>query len=104
MDGLTKGQTHYFSPLQLTSGDKYVFMEKYGKLFLNTLSGALFKIEKISACIGDLTRLRGYRIFFMLNSTEHEILNAHRYKHIKKFSLFLGSDNPGMLFFPLIKG
>ena len=27
----------------------------------------------------------------MLNSVEHEILNAHEYKHIKKFT-FLGSD------------
>ena len=24
--------------------------------------------------------------FFMLNSAEHEILNAHKYKNIKKFS------------------
>ena len=30
---------------------------------------------------------RGYKAFFMLNSIEHEILNAHRYKNIKKFSL-----------------
>ena len=26
--------------------------------------------------------------FFMLNSAEHEILNAHKYKNIKKFSFF----------------
>ena len=45
---------------------------------------------------------RGYKIFFMLNSVEHEILNAHRYKNIKKFRFFLGSDKPRMLFFPLI--
>ena len=25
---------------------------------------------------------------FMLNSTEHEILNAHKYKNIKKLSIF----------------
>ena len=37
----------------------------------------------------------------MLNSVEHEILNAHKYKNIKKF-VFLGSDKPRMLFFPLI--
>ena len=29
------------------------------------------------------------KLFFMLNSTEHEILNAHKYKNIKKF-VFLG--------------
>ena len=34
---------------------------------------------------------------------EHEILNAHhKYENIKKFGFFLGSDKPGMLFFPLI--
>ena len=33
-------------------------------------------------------RARGYKTFFMLNSIEHEILNAHKYKNIKKFSFF----------------
>ena len=28
---------------------------------------------------------RGYKTFFMLNSIEHEILNAHKYINIKKF-------------------
>ena len=32
------------------------------------------------------TWTRGYKTFFMLNSVEHEILNAHKYKNIKKFS------------------
>ena len=31
---------------------------------------------------------RGYKTFFMLNSTEHEILNAHKHKNIKKFGFF----------------
>ena len=32
---------------------------------------------------------RGYKtFFFMLNSVEHEILNAREYKDIKKFGLF----------------
>ena len=31
---------------------------------------------------------RGYKTFFTLNSVEHEILNAHTYKNIKKFSFF----------------
>ena len=35
-----------------------------------------------------MTRPQGYKTFFMLNSVEHEILNAHKYKNIKKFSLF----------------
>ena len=35
-----------------------------------------------------LFRARGYKTFFMLNSVEHEILNAHKYKNIKTFSFF----------------
>ena len=31
---------------------------------------------------------RGYKTFFVLNSFEHEILNAHKYKNIKKFGIF----------------
>ena len=37
----------------------------------------------------------------MLNSVEHEILNAHNYKNIKKFSFF-SSDKLRSLFFLLI--
>ena len=33
-------------------------------------------------------RARGYKICFMLNSVEHEILNAHKYKNITKLSFF----------------
>ena len=39
----------------------------------------------------------------MLNSAEHEILNAHKYKTIRKLCIFSGSDKPRMLFFLLIK-
>ena len=28
------------------------------------------------------------KLFFVLNSVEHEILNAHKHKNIKKFRLF----------------
>ena len=48
------------------------------------------------------TMPRGYKTLFMLSSIEHEILNAHKYKNIKKFGVFLGSDKPRMLFFSLI--
>ena len=34
------------------------------------------------------TSPRGYKIFFILNSVEHEILNAHKYENIKKFGFF----------------
>ena len=32
---------------------------------------------------------RGYKTFFMLNSVEYKILNAHGYKNITKFGLYL---------------
>ena len=35
-----------------------------------------------------VSRPRGYKTFFMLNSTEHERSNAHKYKNIKKFCIF----------------
>ena len=31
-------------------------------------------------------------------SVEHEILNADKYRNIKKFGFFIGSDKPRMLF------
>ena len=42
------------------------------------------------------------KLFFMLNSVENEIVNAHKFKKLKKFGLFLSSNKPRMLFFPLI--
>ena len=45
---------------------------------------------------------RGYKTFYMLNSVEHEILNAHKYKKYQEIRLILGSDKPRMLFFPPI--
>ena len=43
--------------------------------------------EPVSRVSGQ-ARPRGYKTFFVLNSVEHEILNAHKYKNIKKFGLF----------------
>ena len=39
--------------------------------------------------------------FFMLNSVEHDILNVHKYKHIKKLGLFSAQISLEC-FFPLI--
>ena len=50
-----------------------------------------------------LIRPRGYKTFFMLNSAEHGISKAHRNKKYQEIRLFLGSDKPRMLFFPLNK-
>ena len=52
--------------------------------------------------IQTVTWPRGYKTYFMLNSVEHEISNAHKYKNIKKFSFFSDSDKPKILFFLLI--
>ena len=42
---------------------------------------------------------QGYKTFFMLSSTKHEILNAHKYKNIKKLSFFISdTDKPRLLF------
>ena len=49
-----------------------------------------------------LIRARSYKTFFMLNSVENEILKAHKYKNIKKFSYFSNSDKPKMLLFLFI--
>ena len=35
-----------------------------------------------------VSRSRGYKTFFMLSSAKNEILNAHKYKNIKKSSFF----------------
>ena len=37
-------------------------------------------------------RPRGYRMLFMLNSANHEILNAHKYKKYKEIQLFSDLD------------
>ena len=45
----------------------------------------------------------GYKTFSMLNSVEHEVLNAHKYKNsYQEIWLLLGSYKPRMLFFLLI--
>ena len=44
--------------------------------------------HSVSIHITMLTRPQGYKTFFVLNSVEHEILNAFKYKNIKKFGLF----------------
>ena len=47
-------------------------------------------------------RARGYKTFFMLNSAEHENLNAHKYENIKELSIFSGPVKPRRLFFLII--
>ena len=47
----------------------------------------LQKVSQIK-CLYIMAWARGYKTFFMLNYVEHEILKAHKYKNIKKFSFF----------------
>ena len=58
----------------ITSLEEFVFMFLFTRLW--------------SHIIENISRARGYKTFFMLNSVEHEILNAHKYKNIKKYSFF----------------
>ena len=56
-----------------------------------TIRGEL-KLDKVTKkpfiATGNVIWPRGYKTFFVLNSIEHEILNAHKYKNIKKFGFF----------------
>ena len=47
-------------------------------------------------------RPRGYKTFFMLNSVEHENLNARKYKNIKKFGSFSAQISLECYLSPLI--
>ena len=56
--------------------------------------GTVTSFEYLGATVSDdgsksevPSRVRGYKTFFVLNSAEHEILNARKYKSIKKFSI-----------------
>ena len=45
----------------------------------------VFEISSVFDCIKKQARVQGYKTFFMLNTVEHEILNAPKNKKIKKF-------------------
>ena len=79
-------------------------MVKISKSLLrgHKLFDTLTNLKNIEPQNGSVTRARGYKTFFLLNSLEHEISNAHKYKNIKKFSFFSDSNKSRMLFFLLI--
>ena len=66
--------------------DKDFSKSGYSHKETNLLPG--FKSRLFSFRVTQLTRPRGYKTFFMLNSLEHEILNAHKYENINKVSIF----------------
>ena len=45
-------------------------------------------IQQVSDTGPMILRARVYKTFFVLNSVAHEILNALKYKDIKKFGFF----------------
>ena len=59
-----------------------IFIIHFAFIFDNLLLMADFKQNF------HITRARGYKTFFMLNSADHEISNAHKYKISRNFSLF----------------
>ena len=65
------------------------------RVFGIRVSGRLVLLSRslcVSGCLQFLTVLttwaRGYKTYFMLNSAEHEILNALKFENIKKLSIF----------------
>ena len=55
-------------------------------------------VPNMAMVSGYETRPRGYKTFSMLNSTEHGISNAHKFKYIKKFSIFVAQISLGRYF------
>ena len=52
-------------------------------------SDTTFDMDCTWTALTAYNQARGYKTFSMLNSDKHEILNAHKYENIKKFSFFL---------------
>ena len=73
-----------------------IFLQSFNSVFLMTKMGLLYILAdnvqnfqfQYPGKNCAFTRPRGYKTFFMLNSVEHEILNAHKYKNIKKSNIF----------------
>ena len=85
----------------LVSLTSYFFQYGWGaQFFINTFSSykafvkVCFRGQAKDATYVSLASedhsSRGYKTFFMLNSVEYEILNAHKYKNYMKFGFFLG--------------
>ena len=72
----------------LFSSSSYLYIDELHKICIYYFSIVWLKFISVSyAFVLEVSiRPRGYKTFFMVNSDEHEILNAHKYKNIKKFS------------------
>ena len=89
----------------MEEGRESIFLSKRKKsmcVLQNTsrLIGLFWKGKKSEIGV-DIIGPDVIKLFFMLSSAEHEILNVHRCKNSKNFSFFSGSDKTRMLFFLL---
>ena len=71
--------------------EEYLFMSEEDciciKVWLYSyLLKLVYVVNVVSLFMSVEAWARGYKTFFVLNSVEHEISNAHKYKNIKKFS------------------
>ena len=62
----------------------------YYVTFVNTFHPFInnFDYGSLTIMSGTKARPRGYRTFYMLNSAEHEILDAHKYKKYQEVRLY----------------
>ena len=70
----SKEDLHQNSKLKVDYGEQY--------------SSQLYTGWKDNLSEDTLAWARGFKTFFMFNSAEHEILKAHDYINVKKFSIF----------------
>ena len=79
-----------------------VFVSTRGRLYVGILRNLQAQIQ----CCGKAARSKigpeVIKLFFMLNSAEHEILYALKYKKYREMRYFSGSYKPRMLFLLLI--
>ena len=71
-------RTHFFILLE---------MVRQLEILISTVSTLIIATDKAEKTGMILIRSRGYKTFFMLNSAEHEILNAHKYKKRAQISI-----------------
>ena len=66
----------------------YVILLLNTNMFVDICSDKVEKCRSDCFCSAPRSGSQGYKKNFVLNSAEHEILNAHQYKNIKKFRIF----------------
>ena len=82
--------------LELITFFTYFAFLLIAKSLLSSLVKLCFRAKIIC---GILVRPRGYKKNIVLNFAENEILDAHKYENIKKFSIFLAQISLECYFF-----